>query len=292
LSLTADARAMVAVLSDVTSNIWLAPTGDWNNGKQLTSGKLNGIWSFAFLRDGRLVYDSRAGGNPDLWVMDADGKNQKQLTDDPHHERAAKGTPDGRYILFDSQRKSLGLWRINVDGSNARLLTTTPAFTPAVSADSKWVLFDTFTVGGFSIWRVPIDGGEASQVTHKYSLNARVSPDGKTIACVYQDEGTHVLKIALLPFEGGEPFKLFDIPPNAATYGMRWMPDGRGLSFIVSRAGVSNLWVQPIDGSPPKQLTDFKTDRIFSFDWSPDGKWLALARGPEQRDAVLMTDFK
>jgi len=147
-------------------------------------------------------------------------------------------------------------------------------------------------VGGFSIWRVPIDGGEASQVTHKYSLNARVSPDGKTIACAYQDEGTHVQKIALLPSEGGEPFKLFDIPPNAATYWMRWMPDGRGLSFIVSRAGVSNLWVQPIDGSPPKQLTDFKTDRVFLFDWSPDGKWLAMARGPEQRDAVLMTDFK
>jgi Tol biopolymer transport system component len=55
---------------------------------------------------------------------------------------------------------------------------------------------------------------------------------------------------------------------------------------------VSNLWVQPADGSPAKQLTDFKTDRIFSYDWSPDGKWLALARGPEQRDAVLMTDFK
>src|SRR6266566_8639937 len=35
--------------------------------------------------------------------------------------------------------------------------------------------------------------------------------------------------------------------------------------------------------SPAKQLTDFKSDRIFSFDWSPDGKWLALSRGPEQR---------
>jgi serine/threonine protein kinase len=290
VSLTADARAMVAVLSDVTSNIWLAPAGDWNNGKQLTSGKRNGILSLAFLRDGRLVYESRAGGNPDLWVMDADGKNQKQLTDDPHNERAAKGTPDGRYVLFDSSRKTIGLWRINVDGSNPRMLTTTPAWNATASPDSKWVLFDTFTVGGFSIWRVPIDGGEASQVTHKYSLNARVSPDGKTIACVYQDEGTHVLKIALLPFEGGEPFKLFDILPGTA--GMRWMPDGRGLSFIVNRAGVSNLWVQPVDGNPPKQLTDFKTDLIFSYDWSVDGKWLALARGPGQRDAVLMTDFK
>jgi serine/threonine protein kinase len=292
LSLTADAGAMVAVLSDVTSNIWLVPTGDWNNGKQLTSGKANGVLSLAFLRDGRLVYDSRAGGNPDLGVIDADGKNQKQLTDDPPNERFAKGTPDGRYIIFDSSRKSIGLWRINVDGSNPRMLTTIPGWSATATPDSKWVLFDTFTVGGFSIWKVPIDGGEPTQVTNKYSLNSTPSPDGKTIACLYQDDSSHVLKIALLPFAGGEPSKLFDIPPGAVLYGMRWMPDGRGLSFIVSRAGVSNLWVQPIDGSPPKQLTDFKTDRIFSFDWSPDGKWLAMARGPEQRDAVLMTDFK
>lgn len=292
LSLTADAGAMVAVLSDVTSNIWLVPAGDWNNGKQLTTGKRNGILSLAFLRDGRLVYDSRAGGNPDLWVTDADGKNQKQLTDDPPNERYAKGTPDGRYIIFDSWRKGLGLWRINVDGSNPRQLTTTPGWSATATPDGKWVLFDTFTVGGFSIWKVPIDGGEATQVTNKYSWNETPSPDGKTIACAYQDDSTHVQKIALLPFEGGEPFKLFDIPPGAVIYGMRWMPDGRGLSFVVNRAGVSNLWVQPVDGSPPKQLTDFKTDRIFSFDWSADGKWLALARGPEQRDAVLMTDFK
>jgi hypothetical protein len=55
---------------------------------------------------------------------------------------------------------------------------------------------------------------------------------------------------------------------------------------------VSNIWIQPTDGSPPRQLTDFKSDRIFSFDWSHDGKWLALSRGPEQRDVVLMSDFK
>ena len=44
---------------------------------------------------------------------------------------------------------------------------------------------------------------------------------------------------------------------------------------VVTRGGVSNIWAQPIDGSAPKQLTHFKTDRIFSFDWSGDGKQLA-----------------
>jgi len=98
--------------------------------------------------------------------------------------------------------------------------------------------------------------------------------------------------IALIPFEGGEPSKLLDLPPGVQTANLRWLPDGRDLTYIVNRGGISNIWIQPLDGSPAKQLTDFKSDRIFSFDWSPDGKWLALSRGPEQRDVVLMSDLK
>src|SRR5437870_3695983 len=180
---------------------------------------------------------------------------------------------------------------MNVDGSNARLLTATYGFNATVSPDAKWVVFGTFTVGGFSIWKVSIDGGDAAQVTHKVSLNAAISPDGKLIACSYQDDCS-VIKLALIPFAGGEPSKFFDLPAGAQTAGPRWLPDGSGLTYIVNRGGISNIWIQPLDGSPAKQLTDFKSDRIFKFDWSPDSKWLALSRGPEQRDVVLMSDLK
>jgi len=292
VSLTADAGALVTVLSDTTANVWLVPYGDWVNGRQLTSSKTNGVSSLAFLHDGRLLYDSRSGGNPDLWIMDAEGRNQKQLTDDAYFERSARATYDGRYIVFDSWRTgTIQLWRVGVDGSNPRLLTATYGFSASVSPDGKWVVFGTFTTGGFSIWKVSIDGGEPAQVTHKVSLNPAISPDGKLIACSYQDDCS-VTKIALIPFEGGEPSKLFDLPPGVQTPNLRWLPDGRGLTYIVNRGGISNIWIQPLDGSPAKQLTDFKSDRIFSFDWSPDGKWLALSRGPEQRDVVLMSDLK
>ncbi len=292
VSLTADAGALVTVLSDTTANVWLVPYGEWGSGRQLTSSKTNGFSSIAFLHDGRIVYDSRASGNPDLWIMDREGGNQQQITDDAYAERSARATPDGRYIVFDSWRSgTIQLWRMNVDGSNARLLTPTYGFNSTVSPDGKWVVFGTFTVGGFSIWKVSIDGGDPVQVTHKYSLNAAISPDGKLIACSYQDEHT-IEKIALVPFEGGEPSKLFDLPPGVQTANLRWLPDGRGLTYIVNRGGISNIWIQPLDGSPAKQLTDFKSDRIFKFDWSPDGKWLALSRGPEQRDVVLMSDLK
>jgi serine/threonine protein kinase/type II secretory pathway pseudopilin PulG len=295
VSLTADASALVTVVSDITSNIWLVPNGEWSNGRQLTSTKSNGIGATALLNDGRIIYESRAGGNSDLWIMNADGRNQKQLTDDAYNERFAVATPDGHRIVFLSARPSSAsqLWRMDIDGSNAKRLTDSPALNATISPDGKWVVYMTFGPGGFSIWKVSIDGGEPVQIISQYSLSPAISPDGKLIACYYLDKRTGGPKIALIPFEGGEPVKIFEYQAvDAGTYPVRWTHEGHALTYIVNRGGVSNIWIQSLDGSAARQLTDFKSDRIFSFDWSRDGKWLALARGPEQRDVVLMSDFK
>src|SRR5438552_6163842 len=81
VSLTADAGALVTVLSDTTANVWLVPYGEWGNGRQLTSSNTNGVSSIAFLHDGRIVYDSRASGNPDLWIMGRERGSEKQIHD-------------------------------------------------------------------------------------------------------------------------------------------------------------------------------------------------------------------
>jgi Tol biopolymer transport system component len=161
---------------------------------------------------------------------------------------------------------------------------------PAYSPAGEWVFYTTFGAGGFSIWKVPIDGGDAVPVIDKYTLTPSISPDGKLLACYYVDVKTGPSKIAVFPADGGEPVKLFDLPLPAgpATPPVRWLPDGRAIAYIGTRAGVSNIWLQPIDGGEPRQLTDFKTDLIFSFDFSRDGKWIALSRGTEQRDAILI----
>ena len=71
--------------------------------------------------------------------------------------------------------------------------------------------------------------------------------------------------------------KLFNLsqPANAVTAPVRWLPDGSAFGYISTRGGVSNIWLQPVEGGEPKQLTDFKSDVIFSFDWSRDGKQIA-----------------
>ena len=131
------------------------------------------------------------------------------------------------------------------------------------------------------------------QITDKYASLPGISLDGKLIACYLLDQQTRITKIALLPFEGGDPVKLFDLPQTAIRgEAVRWTPDGRALTYINTRGIVSNIWLQPVDGKPPKQLTDFKTDRIFSFDWSRDGKWLACSRGAVDSDVILIKDFR
>jgi Tol biopolymer transport system component len=155
-------------------------------------------------------------------------------------------------------------------------------------------VYTTFGTGGFSIWKVSADGGEPVQLINKYALIPSISPDGKLIACYYVADITRATKIGIFPIDGGEPIKQFDLltPAGAGSPPVRWMPDGRSIAYIATQAGVSNIWLQPMDGGPPKQMTDFTSGRIFWFDISRDGKSLAMSRGTVTSDVVLMKDFR
>ena len=109
------------------------------------------------------------------------------------------------------------------------------------------------------------------------------------VACLYKkDLSDAPTTVAVIPSEGGEPIKYFDqiLSP------VRWTTDGRALTYIDTREGVSNLWNQPLADGPPKQLTNFQSETISSFAWSRDGKRLALVRGVINNDVVLISNFR
>jgi len=118
-----------------------------------------------------------------------------------------------------------------------------------------------------------------------------VSPDGNMIACRYLDENTNTQKIAIISSQGGSPLKVFNIPIHPWQR-IRWTKDGSALSYVDVRSGIANIWSQALDGGPPRQVTDFRADQIFSYDWSHDGKQLACERGVETNDVVLISDYK
>jgi eukaryotic-like serine/threonine-protein kinase len=297
VSLTADSRALAAVQYDRVSNIWIVPGSDTNRAVQVASGA-GPQYGLSWTPDGHIVYASISSGNPDIWIMNADGTGQKQLTFDAYTDRDPSVSPDGRQIVFASDRRgSFNIWRMDIDGSNLVQLThgDDERF-PQCSPDGRWVVYQGLVSGVPMLWKITIDGDDNAQLTEKYSNWPVVSPDGRLIACSYRDGETSPWKVAVIPFEGGAPVKLFDIPmlsiPMLFWQRVRWSADGRALTYIDNRNGVSNIWSQPLDGGKPAQLTDFKTDRILNFDWSPDGKQLACVRGLMTSDVVLISDLK
>jgi Tol biopolymer transport system component len=94
-----------------------------------------------------------------------------------------------------------------------------------------------------------------------------------------------------MPIEGGAPIKSFDLSPTT-TGSPEWSADGKSVNLYDSRTGTPNLWSFPLDGSPMKQLTDFKPDGVFNRQLSFDRKWMAMSRGTVTSDVILISDFR
>ncbi len=301
VSLTTDSNRMVTVQSETSSNIWIVPNGDANLATRTTTGagKIDGRDGLASTPEGKIIYASKASGNLDLWMMDGDGADQKQLTENSRVNNHPAISPDGRYIVFASDRAGASnIWRTDIDGGNARQLTRGSGEDhPQCSPDGKWVVYTLLGAGKPTLWLVSIDGGAPQQITDKYTAAAVFSPEGKSVACLYREEQPNSpLKLAIFPLEGGQPTRIFEAPILAGGVSLvpppRWTTDGRALTYVATSAGVSNIWLQPINGGAPRQMTTFKADRIFSFEWSRDGKQLIVARGMVASDVVLISNFR
>jgi Tol biopolymer transport system component len=118
----------------------------------------------------------------------------------------------------------------------------------------------------------------------------RLSPDGKTIVSMEVRELDHRL---VLRFDSIEDKKTnyHDLDQRASpTVPVAYAPDPKAVVYVVREKGVDNLWEQPLDNSPPRQLTHFTSERIERFCFSPDGTKVAIERGHVDSDAVLLRD--
>ena len=298
IGLTSDSSAMVTMQTDRKSSIWTQPYEDMGRARQITFSNYCGGGGISWAPDSKIVYRSiDVEGNGALWVMDPDGKNERQLTFGTSPSYGPSVTPEGRYVVFVSANSGkTNLWRMDIDGGNPIQLTYAGAAGyPQCSPDGKWVVYQSEDTGKLTVWKVSIDGGDPVRLTDYASAWPMFSPDGTLVTCACWDErvSPQRWRIAVIPSGGGRPSKLFDPAPTGSMLApARWTADGRALTYVGSRDGVGNIWSQPLDGGPPKQLTDFKEDQIFCFDWSRDGKWLACSRGVENSDVVRISNFR
>ncbi|MEJ7863295.1 MAG: protein kinase [Pyrinomonadaceae bacterium] len=241
----------------------------------------------------KVFYGSVIAGNPDIWVMNADGTDRRQLTSDWHLDSQPHVTPDGRYVIFGSLRSGIeSVWRMNADGSEQTLMVEDALREPLAITPDGMIYYHS-TKGGAAMWRVSVEGGQPEKIVAGRYFPSAVSPDGKFIAANIQPEGAKAFSIAVLAIENNSPRVVSDFKPvegaNLPNW-LRWTPDGKSIVYIATKKGVSNLWAQPTDGGAPKQLTNFTSNRIYSFDFSPDGKQIICARGELSGYIVLLTN--
>lgn len=295
-SLTADSRALVVARRNYLDSICVTNNGDPNQTNPIILGANNsdGGLGLEWTADGKILYTTNRNQNWHIWIMDADGSNRRQLTFGP----LLDGTPvrsGDRYVVFPSERSESGfqIWRMNIDGSDLKQLTYGKHDEePQCSPDGEWVVYGSPDSGKSTLWKVPIDGGNPVRLTDKaVKAPAAISPDGKLIAYLFLDEQVKPQrwKIAVIPFEGGEPIRVFGTSPALdSQVAIRWTPDGRALAYCESHLLTTNIWIQPLDGSQRKQLTTFKNDPIIQFEWSRDGKRVAIIHEAITSDIVML----
>jgi Tol biopolymer transport system component len=108
LTLTADSRTLVALQTEATAGLWVAPDGDARRARALTSPQNaeDGAGGVDWTPDGRIVFTSTVGGAHRIWVMKADGSERRPLTGTADDVGTPQVSPDGRHIFYEARTKT------------------------------------------------------------------------------------------------------------------------------------------------------------------------------------------
>ena len=302
LTLSADRKTLATVQQKSASNFYVLPGGG-STSPSVSPFVSDGehIQHFNWTEDGGLLTTDGTR----LVRRDASGKNPIQLASDPTAGMLGL-TPCGtQYIALPwalhGGTNSVGIWRLNADGSHPTQLTDGDLDEfPVCSRNQNWVYYFNDVQ---HIWRVPLDGSGKPEpilgttVSHGFQAGRGmgISPDGKTLAYLIEalnpDGQSGIAKVALLDLATLTSPRLLNTDPRISS-GVKFTPDGKAVAYNVREKGVDNIWIQPLDGSPGRQITKFDSEQILSFHWSPDGKNLGILRGHTDSDVVLLQESK
>jgi Tol biopolymer transport system component len=194
-------------------------------------------------------------------------------------------TSDGNTMVYYSELSNPGIWKASSNGLNPVRLVGGAAFWPVITADDKSVIYESFGAGKLQLWIVPLAGGEPRLLNPAEAAHPRISPDGKSLAFGHREKEQWFLAVCDLPACAQVRHVR---PMNIRVFTLQWTPDGRALAYSITKDGALNLMIQPLDGSPERQLTHFSDGKtIYDFKWSSDGKHLAITRASTSQDIVL-----
>ena len=266
-----------------------------------------------WLPDGRLV----VGEVSRLLLMRPDGGGAQSVMNEPGaYFKDITSCDAGTSIVmtgvsYDEKQGLFKIWRVKSDGSGASRLT--PGSMGMIfwfcTPDRLSLYYTDYSKSG-GLLSVPVSGGNSSSVPGTELANAALkgaalSPDGKTLAMFWYvispETKAYTDRIQLMDlYSPAAPTRWITLDPQFTVVfyspgptsrgNFGFTPDGKALAFVRQVQGVSNIWTLPLDGLPAKQLTNFKSKTILDFQWSKDGKQLAVVRHDTTSDVILLHD--
>ncbi len=200
------------------------------------------------------LMSNAAGGNWDVWTIHPDGTNLSQLTHEPSSEYTATWSPDGKWLVFSSDRLHRvwpNLWMLNLQHPGPP--------EPLSTGDGKYF---------FPAW----------------------SPDGTQIAFIYLPTGPPYLELRLMSFPDRtirtlDKDGLIFSPPA-------WSPDGKRIAFASDRTGNAEIWMLDVSPSSVTNLRQLTHHPAADKDpsWSPDGRWIAFTSNRSGNTDIWVMD--
>jgi len=305
LTISADGKSLAAIETRGSDTLYVLDGSGSQASQPIPLHSTNFFNQFNWTADGNLlVTDGHR-----LWTLGRDGKIESQLLGDAYVQIVGPAACGAGSIVFSGMvADGMFIWRAKADGLGAVKLTSGGKdLLPVCSPDQKWIYY--FDVARFQISRVPLDGSGKPEIVpgsvppegfNFSSTQTSLSPDGETLAYVLHEKQapgdnrppSSRQRLALLSLKSTNPPRQLDLNPLFADEEVRFTPDGKGVAYRIRAKGVQNVWVQPLDGSPGHQITNFASDSISEFHWSPDGKSLGIMRSHSESNVVLLQESK
>ena len=233
---------------------------------------------------GKIVFLSYRDDNNEIYVMNPDGSNQVNLTNNTNFNSSPSWSPDGTKIAFSSATETFEIYVMNADGSNQTRLTESTGYRfnalPSWSPDGTKIAFSSATET-FEIYVMNADGTNQRRLTNNIDQDLRTlwSPDGTKIFFEsnrdIDNNGDNNLEIYVMNADGTNQMNLTNSPANDKYASLS--PDGTQIAFYSSRDSNRHLEIHLMnaDGTNQRRLTD-NSETDYNPIWSPDGAKIAF----------------
>ena len=236
----------------------------------------------------QIMFTSKRDGNFEVYIMNEDGTNIKNLTNNSSVDYGLNWSPDGNYILFYSNRNgNEDVWRMDNDGTNLTNLSNLPSNerAAAYSPDGKKIVFiSNMDDNTLDLYTMSAEGGNIQKVTQNrtYCESPEWTNDGKYIVFTLEVEKDSTEKnfsgeLFVINADGNNPRRLTH--REGFDSGADISPNGKKIAFYgKSETGNMDIFIMNIDGTEILNLTN-DAPEDYSPSWSRDGNWISFTSG-------------